>query len=70
MRGVEIVAVVIGLFFAIGIGVGMLLVVALPLLKPMHQRRRGKRRYMDGGDWRELPPPRDDDGRPPRWPGG
>ena len=40
MRGVEIVAAVIGLFFAIGIGVGMLLVVALPLLKPMHQRGR------------------------------
>jgi hypothetical protein len=70
MRGFEVVAVVIGLFFAIGIAVGMLLVVALPLLRSMHQRRRDERRYMDGGDWRELPPPRDDDGKPPRWPGG
>jgi hypothetical protein len=70
MRGFEVVAIVIGLFFAIGIAVGMLLVVALPLLKSMHQPRRGKRRYMNGGDWRELPPPREDDGKPPRWPGG
>jgi hypothetical protein len=66
MRDFEVVAVVIGLFFAIGIAVGMLLVVALPLLKSMIQRRREARRYMDGGDWRELPP-RDDEGPPP-WP--
>ncbi len=50
------VAVVIGLFFAIGIAVGMLLVVALPLLKSMLRQRREERRYMDGGDWQELPP--------------
>lgn len=68
MRDFEVVAVVIGLFFGIGIAVGMLLVVALPLLKSMIQRRREARRYMDGGDWRELPP-RDDDERPPPWPG-
>jgi hypothetical protein len=68
VRDFEVVAVVIGLFFAIGIAVGMLLVVALPLLKSMIQRRRETRRYMDGGDWRELPP-RDDDERPPPWPG-
>jgi hypothetical protein len=67
MRDFEVVAVVIGLFFGIGIAVGMLLVVALPLLKSMIQRRREARRYMDGGDWRELPP-RDDDERPPPWP--
>jgi hypothetical protein len=68
MRDFEVVAVVIGLFFAIGIAVGMLLVVALPLLKSMIQRRREARRYMDGGDWRELPP-RDYDEGPPPWPG-
>lgn len=68
MRDFEVVAVVIGLFFAIGIAVGMLLVVALPLLKSMLQRRREARRYTHGGDWRELPP-RDDDERPPPWPG-
>jgi hypothetical protein len=67
MRDFEVVAVVIGLFFGIGIAVGMLLVVALPLLKSMIQRRRGARRYMDGGDWREILP-RDDDEGPPPWP--
>jgi hypothetical protein len=66
MRDFEVVAVVIGLFFGIGIAVGMLLVVALPLLKSMIQRRREARRYMDGGDWRELPPRDDDEGPPPR----
>jgi hypothetical protein len=69
MRGFEVVAVVIGLFFAIGIAVGMLLVVALPLLKSMLRQRGEERRYMHGDDWRELPPPREDDGKPPRWPG-
>ena len=69
MRGFEVVTIVIGVFFAIGIAVGMLLVIALPLLRPIHQRRRGRRRYMDRGDWPELPPPHEDDGKPPRWPG-
>jgi MFS superfamily sulfate permease-like transporter len=68
MRGFEIVAVVIGVFFVVGIVVGMLLVVALPLLRSMFRHRRNGRRYMDGGDWQELPP-RDDDEEPPRWPG-
>jgi hypothetical protein len=68
MRDFEVVAVVIGLFFGIGIAVGMLLVVALPPLKSMLRRRREARRYMDGGDWRELPP-RDEDEAPPPWPG-
>ena len=68
MRDFEVVAVVIGLFFGIGIAVGMLLVVALPPLKSMLRRRREARRYMDGGDWRELPP-RDEDEGPPPWPG-
>ena len=45
MRGFEVVAIVIGLFFAIGIAVAMLLVVALPLLRPMHSRRRSGRGY-------------------------
>lgn len=70
MRGFEIVAIVIGLFFTIGIAVGMLLVVALPLLRPMHQHRRGRRRYVGGGNWHEPTPPHEDDGRPPQWPGG
>jgi len=68
MRGFEVVAVVIGLFFAIGIAVGVLLVVALPALKSVVQRRRNALRYMDRADWRELPP-HDGDERPPPWPG-
>jgi hypothetical protein len=73
MRGFEIVAVVIGIFFVVGIGVGVLLVVALPALRTMWRvmlrRLRYGRRYMDGGNWQELPP-RDDGEKPPRWPGG
>jgi hypothetical protein len=68
MRGFEIIAIVIGVFFAIGIAVGMLLVVALPLLRGMLWNRRNRRRYKNGGNWWKLPP--DDDRRPPRWPGG
>ena len=63
MTGFELVAGVIGIFFAAGIVMGILIVTVLP-------RRRG-RRYMRGGDWHELPPRRDDDERPPpTWPGG
>lgn len=69
MRGFEIVVIVIGVFFAIGIAVGMLLVVALPLLQTMFRYHRNRRRYVDGGNWWKLPS-REDDGRPPRWPGG
>jgi hypothetical protein len=69
MRGFEIIAIVVGVFFAIGIAVGMLLVIALPILRGMLRNRRNRRRYIDGGNWSKLPP--DDGGRPPpRWPGG
>jgi hypothetical protein len=81
MRGFEIVAGVIAAFFAIGIGVGVLLVIALPALS----RRRGTRdigrednyrRYGlppgygddDRPGWQEPPGP-DDDESPPPWPG-
>ena len=83
MRGFEVVAGVIAAFFVIGIGVGVLLVVALPALS----RRRGTRDigredayrhpyglpsgYGDNDDpgWQEPPgPDNDDSGRPP-WPG-
>ena len=60
MTGFELVAGVVGVFFVAGIVMGALIVMVLP-------RRRG-RRYMKGGDWYELPL-RDDDERPPRWPG-
>ena len=82
MRGFEVVASVIAAFFVIGIGVGVLLVVAMPALR----RRRGTRdigreeRYRhpyglppgygnsDGPGWQEPPGPNDDD-LPPPWPG-
>jgi hypothetical protein len=70
MRGFEIIAIVIGVFFAIGMGVGVLLVIALPLLRGMLRNRRNQRRYIDGGNWWKLPPRDDYDRRPPRWPGG
>ncbi len=60
MTGFELVAGVIGIFFVAGIVMGVLVVSVLP-------RWRGHR-YMNGGDWHELPS-RDDDERPPRWPG-
>jgi hypothetical protein len=67
MRGFEIIAIVIGVFFAIGIAVGMLLVIALPLLQAMIRNCRNRRRYKKSGNWWKLPPD-DDDRRPPRWP--
>lgn len=65
MTGFEFVAAIIGIFFAVGIAVGVLLVVALPQFR----RSRQVRRYMNAGDWRE-PPALDEDEKPPRWPGG
>ncbi len=67
MRGFEIVAIVIGVFFAMGIAAGMLLVIALPLLRGALRTRRNRRRYKNGGDWWKLST--DDVRRPSRWPG-
>lgn len=65
MRDFEIIAIVIGVFFAIGIAVGMLLVIALPLHRSMLRHGRNRRRYMDGGRaWWKLPPRSDDAGGP------
>jgi hypothetical protein len=70
MRGFETVVIVIGVFFAIGIAVGMLLVIMLPLLRAMLRNRRNRHRYIDGGgNWSKQSPRDDDDRRPPRWPG-
>jgi hypothetical protein len=69
MKGFEIIAIVIGVFFVAGIAAGMLLVVALPLFRGMLMNRRNRRRYKSGGNWWKLPPD-DYDRRPPRWPGG
>jgi hypothetical protein len=64
MRGFELVTIVIGIFFFIGIIVGVLIVIGLPQIR--HYRR--VRKYMKSGHWLE-PPDRDDDSDPPRWPG-
>lgn len=68
MRSFEIIAIVIGVFFAMGIAVGVLLVITLPMLRAAFRSRRNRRRYKDGGNWWKLPA--DDDRRPARWPGG
>ena len=69
MRGFEVIAIVIGVFFVIGIAVGVQLVITLPLLQSAFRTRRNRRRYKNGGDWWKLSP---DDAvrRPPSWPGG
>jgi hypothetical protein len=68
MNGFEIIAIVTGIFFVVGIAVGVLLVVTLPLLRAVLRDRRN-RRSSNGGNWSKLPPRDDDDRRPPRWPG-
>jgi hypothetical protein len=68
MRSLEIIAIVIGVFFAAGIAVGMLLVITLPLLRALLWHRRHRRSYRrDGNRWKL---PADDDWRRPRWPNG
>jgi hypothetical protein len=66
MSGFELVAGVIGIFFAVGIAVGVLLVIALPQFR--RHRNARKYKYMDGGDWQE-PPALGEDDKPPPWPG-
>ena len=68
MKSFEIIAIVIAVFFATGIGVGVLLVITLPMLRAAFRSRRNRRRYKQGGDWWKLSA--DDDRRPTRWPGG
>jgi MFS superfamily sulfate permease-like transporter len=67
MRGFETIAIVIGVFFVVGIAVGMLLVIALPLLRSARRERRNRR--LNGGDWWKMSPSCDDDVRRPPWPG-
>jgi hypothetical protein len=69
MKGFEIIAIVIGVFFVIGIAVGVQLVITLPLLQSVLRIRRNRRRYKSGGDWWKVPSDYGS-GRPPRWPGG
>lgn len=64
MRSLEIIAIVIGVFFATGIAVGVLLVITLPVVRAMLWHRRHRRSYRRDGHWW------DDNRRPPRWPNG
>jgi len=64
MTAFEIGVVIALIFLAIGIAVGVLIVVVLPQLRYY----RHARRYLDDRMREELPP-RDDDDWPPRWPG-
>jgi hypothetical protein len=59
MRDFETVVVVIAGLFAVGTVMGLLL-VALPLFKSVHRRRRD-RRYLEGGGRWEQPVTRDDE---------
>jgi hypothetical protein len=61
VRSFEVVASVIAALFFIGVGVGVLLVIALPSL-----RRRRETRETGWEDRKESPGP--DDDNPPRWP--
>lgn len=64
MRSLEIIAIVIGVFFAAGIAVGVLLVITLPLVRAMLWHRRHLRSYRRDATWWY------DNRRPPRWPNG
>ncbi len=65
MTSLEIGAGIAMVFLAIGITVGVLIVIVLPQLRYY----RHARRYLDDRRREELPP-YDDGERPPRWPGG
>ena len=61
MSGIELAAIVIGMFFAAGVVAGVL-IVALPRVR----RWRRYDRYQESG-WRQPSLPGGDS--PPRWPG-
>jgi hypothetical protein len=62
MTSFEIKALVVMIFLALGIAVGVLIVIALPQIRYY----RNARRYLHHGGWEELPPPEGED-RPPWW---
>jgi hypothetical protein len=65
VSGFELVAGVIAVFFVTGIGVGVLLMISLPVLR----KRRGLTldNVSDGADWEEPQDPSEDAG-PRHWP--
>ena len=65
MTDFEIGALIVAIALAIGITVGVLIVIALPQIRYYKKARR----YLDHGGWEELPP-REDDEKPPWWQDG
>jgi hypothetical protein len=66
MTDFEIGAVIAVIFLAVGIVVGVLIIVTLPQIRYY----RVTLRYMDDRAREALPPPRGDDERPPWWQDG
>ena len=63
-----LVAVIIGVFFVVGLAVGGIIVIALPLLKGRRSRRGTRREPGDRPVQPEFEPVDPDDR--PRWPRG
>jgi hypothetical protein len=71
VSGFELAAIIVGIFFVSGIAMGVLLVMALPMLPATFRfwPYRDYRAYQDNGAW-QAPPRREDDERPPWWDAG
>lgn len=61
MTSFELEALIVMTFIAIGIAVGVLIVIALPQIRYY----RNARRYVERGGREELPPPPEDEEKPP-----
>lgn len=72
MSPFEVVAAVIAVFFGSGIVMGVLIVVALPVLRRYRDERwrmrYDRRTYLESRDGREPPSFGDEQTKPPRWP--
>jgi hypothetical protein len=64
VNGFEVAAVIVAVFFGLGIATGVFLVMALPALR----QHRYVKRHPENEAWRLPPGPPQDDTRP-RWPG-
>jgi hypothetical protein len=65
VRALELAAVVIAVFFGVGIALGVFLVVAMPA----RREHRYARRPEEDEAWPPAPAPPGEDGSP-QWPGG
>jgi hypothetical protein len=69
VSGVELLAGIVAAFFASGIVMGVLAVIALSAMRG-HRKRANRRRRSDRPGWEDPPGPDGNDDNPPRWPGG